>query len=147
MTAIQGYKLYGGATITRAVDGAGAEYIACCANRLADNKFGFYIFKGGQPLQLTPFCSGRGSINNAGVWVAWEDEQFFEGQIPSFAPYVASAIDPRVDALISQIGALSQQITAIETALGNLGAEGGMSEVDAELIRRIRAFLLPLLGP
>lgn len=54
--------------------------------------------------------------------------------------------DPRVDALVGQIAALGQQVTALETALANVST-GGMSAADTELLRRLRAFLLPLLGP
>ncbi len=85
-----GFELYGGATISRAVDGAGQVYIACCARRLSDQKFGFWIFKNGQPLALTPFCTGRGSVNNSGVWVAWTDKDYYEGQIPGFVGYPAA---------------------------------------------------------
>ena len=91
---VPGYKLYGGATITRAVDGANNVYIACCAERLSDSRFGFYIFLNGQALPIAPFCSGRGSINNAGVWIAWEGSSYFEGQIPGFVPYPPAGQGP-----------------------------------------------------
>lgn len=94
MTQINGFDLYGGATITRAVDGAGQVYIACCAKRLSDQKFGFWIFKNGQPLNITPFCEGRGSINNAGIWIAWDEEDYREGQIPGFVPYPPAGQGP-----------------------------------------------------
>lgn len=91
---INGFKLYGGATITRAVDGAGQVYIACCARHIASDKFGFWIFRNGQPLPIEPFCTGRGSINNAGIWIAWTNEDYFEGQIPGFVPYPAAGQGP-----------------------------------------------------
>ena len=69
-------------------------YIACCAKRLSDSKFGFWIFKNGQPLSLTPFCGGRGSINNAGVWVAWDNEDYREGLIPGFVSYPPAGQGP-----------------------------------------------------
>jgi hypothetical protein len=88
---IPGFDLYGGATISRAVDGAGHVYIACCAKKRANSLFGFYLFRDGIEVPYSPFCTGRGSINNAGVWVAWSGDQYFEGQIPGFTPYAASA--------------------------------------------------------
>lgn len=51
---------------------------------------------------------------------------------PGFAPPYAlgtggssGTVDPRVDALTSQIGALGQQIAALEIALGAIGTGGG----------------------
>lgn len=45
-----------------------------------------------------------------------------------------SGVDPRVDALVSQIGAQGQQLTAIETALGNIGTGEGLSQIDREAL-------------
>jgi hypothetical protein len=88
---ITGFELYGGATITRAVDGAGHLYIGCCARRTSDQLFGFWVFRDGVPLELETFCTGRGSINNAGVWVAWTNKDYYIGQIPGFVPHPPSA--------------------------------------------------------
>lgn len=84
---ITGFELYGGATITRAVDGAGTLYIGCCARRLSDQAFGFWVFRDGQPLELEVFCTGRGTINNAGVWIAWTNKDYYLGQIPGFVSH------------------------------------------------------------
>lgn len=46
-----------------------------------------------------------------------------------------------------KIDTQAQSIAAIETILGTLEVGGGLSAPDAELLRRLRAFLLPLLGP
>ncbi len=126
---ITGFDLYGGATITRAVDGAGQVYIACCAKRLADSKFGFWIFKNGQPLALTPFCSGRGSINNAGVWIAWNNEDYFDGQIPGFVPYPPAGQGPA-----GPQGAPGP--------VGPAGEDGGVLELsDRAALDRLKAWL------
>lgn len=45
-----------------------------------------------------------------------------------------SGTDSRVDALVSQIGAQGLQLTAIETALGNIGTGEGLSDVDREAL-------------
>lgn len=45
-----------------------------------------------------------------------------------------SGVDPRVDALISQIGAQGLQITQIETALGNIGSGEGLSQIDRKAL-------------
>jgi hypothetical protein len=54
--------------------------------------------------------------------------------------FAVGVSDPRVDALISQLGAFSQQIAAIETALGNISGEG-LSASDTEALRRLKAWL------
>jgi hypothetical protein len=47
--------------------------------------------------------------------------------------------DPRVDALISQFAALTQRITAIETALGNISQEAPTFDPkDREILNRYR---------
>ncbi len=60
--------------------------------------------------------------------------------------YKVGGDDLRVDALIGHIATLTQQMAEMETALANISAPGGMSAADTELLRRLRAFLLPLLG-
>lgn len=66
---------------------------------------------------------------------------------PGYAPPFAlgtgggGTIDPRVDALALQIGALGQQITAIETALGNIGTGGGLSAEESEALRRLKVWM------
>lgn len=84
---ISGFKLYGGATVTTIIDGSGAEWIACCATKLATGKFGFYLFRNRVEVPYEPFCTGRGSINGGGKWIAWTDLDFFMGPIPGFVPY------------------------------------------------------------
>jgi hypothetical protein len=80
-----GFEGYGGATITRRVDGAGAKWIACCA-RGPDGFFGFYAFKNGVNVPLSPRVSGRGSIDDDGWWIAWEGSTKYEGQLPQWTP-------------------------------------------------------------
>src|SRR5580765_8071473 len=80
-----GYEGYGGAKITRRVDGAGAEWIACCT-RGPDGFFGFSAFKNGQNVPLSPRVSGRGTIHDDGVWIAWEGSTKHQGQLPGFVP-------------------------------------------------------------
>jgi hypothetical protein len=80
-----GYEGYGGATITRRTDGANAEWIACCA-RGPDGFFGFYAFRNSQNVPLSPRCSGRGTIDDDGWWVAWEKATKYQGQLPGWTP-------------------------------------------------------------
>ena len=91
---ISGFKLYGGATVTTIIDGSGAEWIACCARKLSNDTFGFYLFRNRAEVPYQPFCTGRGSINGGGKWIAWTDEDFYEGQIPGFVPYPAAGQGP-----------------------------------------------------
>lgn len=84
MAVMQGFEGYGGATITRRIDGAGAEWIGMCAKR--DGVFGFYVFKNGANVPIAPFCSGRGSISRDGHWIAWDDNAYFTGALPGWAP-------------------------------------------------------------
>ncbi len=90
MTVVAGFDLYGGATITRAVDGNGAEYIGCCARKLSNNVFGFYIFRNNIELPYVPFQTGRGTLNNDGHWIAWTDKTYATGAIPGFVPITAA---------------------------------------------------------
>lgn len=87
---ISGFKLYGGATVTTIIDGGGGEWIACCATKLSTGKFGFYLFCNRVEVPYSPFCTGRGSINGGGKWIAWTDLDFFTGNIPGFIPYPAA---------------------------------------------------------
>lgn len=84
---IPGFEGYGGATITRAYDATGAEYVGLCGKRLRDGLFGFYIFRNGVEVPYTPFCTGRGSISPGGHWVAWQGKEFHKGPIPGFVPH------------------------------------------------------------
>lgn len=65
----------------------------------------------------------------------------------SFAPAIVrlptsgGTVDPRFDALVSQLGALGQVITAIETALGTIGQGSGLSAEDVEALRRLKVWL------
>jgi hypothetical protein len=63
-------------------------------------------------------------------------------------PYAlgGGATDPRVDALIVQFAALSQQVTEIETALGNIGQEpGALDPADRKALDWIKRLLGPLV--
>lgn len=92
--AVPNYALYGGATISRVIDGTGNIYVCCCAKKNADGVFGFRCFKNGAEIPLMPFCSGRGSANNSGWWIAWEGSNYFEGQIPGFVGYPPAGQGP-----------------------------------------------------
>lgn len=94
MSQITGFKLYGGATVTTIIDGSGAEWIACCATKNATSKFGFYLFRNRQEVPYAPFCTGRGSINGGGKWIAWTDLDFYTGEIPGFVPYPPAGQGP-----------------------------------------------------
>lgn len=91
---VPNFALYGGATITRSIDGAGNVYVCCCAKKNSTGVFGFYIFRNGIEVPYTPFCTGRGSANNSGWWIAWQDSNYFEGQIPGFVPYPPAGQGP-----------------------------------------------------
>ncbi len=141
---LTGFELYGGATISRVVDGSGAEYIGCCARKLSNGVFGFYIFRNNVELTYAPFQTGRGTLNNDGHWVAWTDKSYDTGTIPGFVA-VTAAQGPAGPA-----GAQGPQ--GIPGMAGPQGPQGPASEgvldpADRALIDRIRAFLLPLLGP
>lgn len=73
-----------------------------------------------------------GKKNSAGqlTFQDWEDTVARGSFAPSIVrlPVAGSAVDPRVAALLEQVAALSQAITAIETALGNIGTGGGGGE-------------------
>jgi hypothetical protein len=141
MSTIPGHKFYGGATVMRLSDANGVPFMSCCTRKLSDGVFGFRIFKGAalEEVPLTPFCTGKGSMNLGGWWVAASDnDTWFNGPIPGFAPVTAH--DARVDALISQLAAMSQTITQIETALGNISTEV-LDPKDRTALDKLRAFL------
>lgn len=94
MATLNGFDFYGGATVSRTFDSAGAEYIACCARKKATGIFGFYIFRNGIEVPYAPFCTGRGSINGGGWWIAAKDSEFFTGQIPGFVGWPAAGPGP-----------------------------------------------------
>lgn len=100
------YDQYGGATVSLATDGAQTEYIAFCAKQLSSSVFGFYIINLAtlQPVPYSPFCTGRGSISNAGKWVAWKDKDYFKGLIPGFVGYPDQSA--RITALEARVAAL-----------------------------------------
>lgn len=143
---ITGHEFYGGATVMRLADANGVPFMSCCTTRQSDKLFAFRIFKGPnlEEVPLNPVCTGRGSMNVGGWWVAALGKEFFTGPIPGFAPHpnAANFRDARVDALISQIGNLGQRIVEIERALGNISQEpGALDPVDRVALDRLRAFL------
>lgn len=80
---------------------------------------------GGQHLWLWSFDTGK---------------RLFVQIVPDWAPpaWMTPGADPRVDALVSQLGALSQQVTAIETALANASA---LDPEDREALDRLRRMI------
>jgi len=75
--------------------------------------------------------------------VAYATETGYQGmrcRIPGVDDPWSAGTDPRYDALASQLGALGQRITAIETALGNV-VSGGLEAADREALDRLRALL------
>jgi len=123
MQIAPGYEGYGGATITRRVDGAGAEWIACCARQQSDGYFGFFAFKNGQNVPLSPRVSGRGSIDDDGWWIAWEGSTKHQGPIPGFVPVPkggdTSGLQAQIDALELQVTQLQQTIMALPPTTTN----------------------------
>lgn len=107
---IPGYTLIKGATITRAYDATGREFIGCVAQKGDDKAtFGFHIFAGGKDISYTPFCDARGSLTPGGLWIAFhEDGSYDAGAIPGFVSH------PSQTALASEITALKKQIAALE---------------------------------
>lgn len=85
MATFPGFDCYGGATITRVIDGSEAEWIGCCAKNSA-GRFGFYVFRNSVNIPILPFCTGRGSINEDGHWVAWDGSVWHTGALPGFVP-------------------------------------------------------------
>ena len=82
---ISGYKLYGGADITIITDGAGAEWLGCCATKLSDGVFAFRIFRNQIEVAYpAPLCTGRGSICVQGTFAAWHNADYEHGPIPGF---------------------------------------------------------------
>lgn len=142
------YDQYGGATVTLATDGAQTEYIAFCAKQLSNGVFGFYIINlvTMQSLPYSPFCTGRGSISNAGKWVAWRDKDYFKGLIPGFVGYPDQ--NARIAALearplpidySARIAQLEQRVTDLESRPSGGGAE--LSAQDRAALDRLRAWL------
>lgn len=135
-----GFDQYGGATVTLASDGAAIKFVAFCAKRFSDNVFGFYIIDLAtmQPVPYSPFCTGRGSISNAGFWIAWKDEDFWWGVIPGFTGYLdygalIRQLTERVAALearplpiddSARIAALEARIAALEARAPVPGPQG-----------------------
>jgi hypothetical protein len=136
MATFAGYEGYGGATITRVIDGAGAEWIGCCAKDGA-GRFGFYLFKNGVNVPISPFCSGRGTISEDGHWIAWEGNQHFMGELPGFTPIPksdTSAIELRIATLEATIASLPPTVTGptirVPAAGGNEGGEIQLAATD-----------------
>ena len=84
MATMPNFDAYGGATITRVVDGAQAEWIGMCGKM--DGRFGFYVWRNSVNIPLTPFCTGRGSIEENGHWIAWDGSVYHTGALPGFVP-------------------------------------------------------------
>lgn len=131
MSQISGFKLYGGATVTTIVDGSGAEWIACCATKNATGKFGFYLFRNRVEVPYSPFCTGRGSINGGGKWIAWTDLDFFMGEIPGFVPYPSNQGIPGPQG--------PQGVPGPQGPAGTGG--GGLDPKDRTALDRLRAWL------
>ncbi len=145
-----GYDQYGGATITLASDGAGTKYVAFCAKRLSDSIFGFYIINLAtmQALPYSPFCTGRGSISNAGFWIAWKDKDFWWGVIPGFQGYLdygalINALTARVAALESQNAELASRVTALEQRPTGTGGE--LTDRERKALDLLLGWFAPLL--
>lgn len=121
MATFPGFELYGGATITRVVDGAGVEWIGCCGKNSA-GLFGFYVFKNGVNVPTQPFCTGRGSIERNGHWIAWEGSTYHTGALPGFVPLPSGAAVPippdgAIAALFTGVYVAADFDTPAETAL------------------------------
>lgn len=98
MANLPGYEIYGGATITREHDNersvahpTGNEFIGLTARRLSDKWFGFMVFKNRVEVPLQSQCTGRGTINSNGRWVATTEDngsaagsEFHVGPIPGW---------------------------------------------------------------
>jgi hypothetical protein len=104
------FDAYGGATITRVIDGAQAEWIGMCGKM--DGRFGFYVWRNSVNIPLTPFCTGRGSIEENGHWIAWDGSVYHTGALPGFVP-ARRADDP---VPIPAGGALTQLYTGVYVA-------------------------------
>lgn len=62
--------------------------------------------------------------------------------IDDYRSVFTSGADPRVEALQTQVAQLAQQVTAIETALGNIGSgSAGLDTADREAVDRLKAWL------
>jgi len=135
-----GYEFYGGVQPMRLTDANGVPWQCCCAWN-PERVFGFRMFKGNPPVEvpLDPFCTGGGTMNLAGWWNAARGKECLNGPIPGFAP-VTGGRDARVDGVLTQLVAIELRLTAIETALGNIGA-GGLNAIDTEALRRLKLFL------
>lgn len=141
MTTFPGFEFYNGATITRVIDATPAEWVSLCAKK--NGVFGFYVFRNGVHVPLTPFCSGRGSINGGGWWIAFDGAQFHKGQLPGFVQFPVGGSDnsAAVEALQRASQAQALTIAGIELALGNINQEPGMLDTkDREVLDRMRSF-------
>ena len=90
MANIPGYVIYG-ATITREFDGANNEYIGVYA-KPTGGTFRFCVFKNRVNVPLQSICTGTGSINSSGGWIAITEDngaagaEFHGGLIPGWVP-------------------------------------------------------------
>ena len=139
---IPGHDFYGGATVMRLSDASGVPFMSCCTTRHSDGLFAFRVFKGAELVEvpISPVCTGRGSMNLGGWWVAANGKEWFNGQIPGFAP--VTGVDARVDGLIAQLGEMKQAIAQLEAAVADImSAPGTIDTKDRIALDKLRTFL------
>ena len=141
MTTFAGFDLYGGATVTTITDGSGAEWVACCGRKKANTVFGFYLFRNGVEVPYTPFCTGRGSINGGGRWIAWEGAEFHSGPIPGFIPYPAPIGPPGPQGPPGPVGPQGPPGPAGPQGPPGSAGDGAIGIGDREVLDRLK-FLL-----
>ncbi len=161
------YDQYGGADISIAVDGAGTNYVMFCAKKLSTGVFGAYIIDithNNSEVPYSPFCTGRGEVNNAGRWIAWRDKDYFWGTIQGFVPHPApvdygpqiAALQKSIDDLWGHITTQSARIdhvvdsvTALTARVAALEAQptggSGLTDRERESLNWLVGWLAPLL--
>ena len=110
MATMPGFDAYGGATITRVVDGAQAEWIGMCGKM--GGRFGFYVWRNSVNIPLQVFCTGRGSIEENGHWIAWDGSVYHTGALPGFVPVAGKG----APVAIPPGGAIASLYTGVYTA-------------------------------
>lgn len=117
-----GNNQFGGADISLATDAKGTEFVAFTAREIATDIFGFVIWNLSlnKKVPYQPFCNARGELNEAGQWIAWNNNDFHRGPIPGFAPFPSLvALQAQIDALRTQLGALSAQMAGSPPTIAN----------------------------